>query len=65
MRDETAQVLAKQLSAEHAEHPQATQLIIAHSHGGNIALPALPAVPHVARAQSYPARTVTIIVPVP
>ena len=25
---------------------------------------ALPAVPHVARAQSYPARTVTIIVPV-
>src|SRR5262249_39484552 len=25
----------------HAEHPQATQLIIAHSHGGNIALRAL------------------------
>jgi alpha-beta hydrolase superfamily lysophospholipase len=41
IRDETAQVLAKQLSAEHAEHPQATQLIIAHSHGGNIALRAL------------------------
>jgi hypothetical protein len=41
IRDEAAQVLAKQLSAEHAEHPQATQLIIAHSHGGNIALRAL------------------------
>lgn len=41
IRDETAQVLAKQLSAEHVEHPQATQLIIAHSHGGNIALRAL------------------------
>ena len=41
IRDETAQVLAKQLSAEHAEHPQATQLVIAHSHGGNIALRAL------------------------
>jgi hypothetical protein len=41
IRDETAQALAKQLSAEHAEHPQATQLVIAHSHGGNIALHAL------------------------
>ena len=41
IRDETAQALAKQLSAEHAEHPQATQLVIAHSHGGNIALRAL------------------------
>lgn len=41
IRDETAQVLAKRLSAKHAEHPQATQLIIAHSHGGNIALRAL------------------------
>jgi hypothetical protein len=41
IRDETAQVLAQQLSAEHAEHPQATQLVIAHSHGGNIALRAL------------------------
>ena len=40
-RDETARVLAKHLSAEHAEHPQATQLVIAHSHGGNIALRAL------------------------
>jgi hypothetical protein len=40
-RDETAHGLAKYLSAEHAEHPQATQLIIAHSHGGNIALRAL------------------------
>src|SRR5262245_42387639 len=40
-RDETAQALAEHLSAEHAEHPQATQLIIAHSHGGNIALRAL------------------------
>jgi hypothetical protein len=40
-RDEAAHRLATHLSAEHAEHPQATQLIIAHSHGGNIALRAL------------------------
>jgi hypothetical protein len=37
-RDETAHALARRLSAEHAEHPEATQLVIAHSHGGNIAL---------------------------
>ena len=41
VRDETAHALAEHLSAEHAEHPQATQLVIAHSHGGNIALRAL------------------------
>jgi hypothetical protein len=41
VRDKTAHVLADHLSAEHAEHPQATQLVIAHSHGGNIALRAL------------------------
>jgi hypothetical protein len=40
-RDKTAHVLAEHLSVEHAEHPQATQLVIAHSHGGNIALRAL------------------------
>src|SRR5215467_7645890 len=40
-REKTAHVLAKRLSAELAEHPQDTQLIIAHSHGGNIALNAL------------------------
>ena len=40
-RDKTSHVLAEHLSAEHAEHPEATQLIIAHSHGGNIALRAL------------------------
>jgi hypothetical protein len=40
-RDKAARVLADYLSAEHIEHPQATQLIIAHSHGGNIALRAL------------------------
>jgi hypothetical protein len=40
-RNETAHDLAKHLSAEHAVHPQATQLVIAHSHGGNIALRAL------------------------
>jgi hypothetical protein len=37
-RDKAARSLAEYLSAEHAEHPHATQLIIAHSHGGNIAL---------------------------
>jgi hypothetical protein len=40
-RDKTADLLAKHVSAEHSEHPQATQLVIAHSHGGNIALRAL------------------------
>lgn len=40
-RDKTAQVLAEYMSTEHLEHPKATQLIIAHSHGGNIALRAL------------------------
>jgi hypothetical protein len=38
VRDKVARTLADHLSAEHAEHPQASQLIIAHSHGGNIAL---------------------------
>jgi len=41
VRDETAHILAEHLSTEHAAHPEATQLIIAHSHGGNIALRAL------------------------
>jgi hypothetical protein len=41
VRDKTAHTLAKSLSVEHTEHPQAAQLIIAHSHGGNIALRAL------------------------
>jgi hypothetical protein len=40
-RDKAARNLAEYLSAEHAAHPNATQLIIAHSHGGNIALRAL------------------------
>jgi hypothetical protein len=40
-RDQAAHDLAKHVSAEHAEYPHATQLIIAHSHGGNIALRAL------------------------
>ena len=41
VRDKTAHRLTEHLSAEHAEHPRAAQLIIAHSHGGNIALRAL------------------------
>jgi hypothetical protein len=41
VRDKTAQVLAEQLANQHAENPQATQVVIAHSHGGNIALRAL------------------------
>lgn len=41
VRDKTAHLLAEHLSAEHAQRPQATQLVIAHSHGGNIALRAL------------------------
>jgi hypothetical protein len=41
VRDKTARALADHLAAEHAPHPKTTQLIIAHSHGGNIALRAL------------------------
>jgi len=41
VRDKTAHILAEYLSGEHAEHPRAAQLVIAHSHGGNIALRAL------------------------
>jgi hypothetical protein len=40
-RDKTAHALAEHLSTEHAEYPQAVQLAVAHSHGGNIALRAL------------------------
>jgi hypothetical protein len=40
-RDKAAHILAEHLSAERAAHPQATQLVIAHSHGGNVALRAL------------------------
>jgi hypothetical protein len=41
VRDKTARALADNLAAEYATHRQTTQLIIAHSHGGNIALRAL------------------------
>jgi hypothetical protein len=41
VRDETSHILAERLLAEHAEYPQATQLVIAHSHGGNILFRAL------------------------
>lgn len=40
-REKAAQVLAEYISTEHLDRPEATQLIIAHSHGGNIALRAL------------------------
>jgi hypothetical protein len=40
-RDKAARVLAEYISTEHLEHPGSTQLIIAHSHAGNIALRAL------------------------
>ena len=41
VRDKTAHILAEQLANQHAENPQATQVVIAHSHGGNIAVRAL------------------------
>jgi len=44
--DKTAHALADHLAAEHGEHPKATQLVIAHSHGGNIALRALHHLQH-------------------
>jgi hypothetical protein len=40
-RDKAASDLAEHLVLEHAANPNATQLIIAHSHGGNVALRAL------------------------
>ena len=40
-RDDAAYRLAEHLSAEHNAHPRAIQLVVAHSHGGNIALRAL------------------------
>ena len=41
VRDKTARALAEHLAVEHTEHPHATQLVIAHSHGGNIVLRAM------------------------
>jgi len=61
-RDETARVLAEYLSAEHTEHPQATQLIIAHSHGGNIALRALHHLQKRDASQLYRADSVNPLV---
>jgi hypothetical protein len=40
-RDKAAHALATHLIAEQIKKPQATQIVIAHSHGGNIALRAL------------------------
>jgi hypothetical protein len=61
-RDKTAHVLAEYLSAEHAEHPQDTQLIIAHSHGGNIALRALHHLPEHDASRSGGADTANPLV---
>ena len=63
VRDETAHVLAEYLSAEHAEHPQATQLVIAHSHGGNIVLRALHHLPQLYGADSANPLVVTLATP--
>jgi hypothetical protein len=60
VRDKTAHALAEHLAAEHAEHPQATQLVIAHSHGGNIALRALH---HLDRAEGANPLVVTLATP--
>jgi hypothetical protein len=40
-RDKAAHALATHLIAEQIKKPQATQIVVAHSHGGNIALRAL------------------------
>jgi hypothetical protein len=40
-RDEAARALAQHLITEHCAKPYATQIIVAHSHAGNIALRAL------------------------
>src|SRR5215468_3962074 len=63
VRDKTAYVLAEHLSAEHAEHPQATQLVIAHSHGGNIALRALNHLQKHEEAKSSNPLVVTLAAP--
>jgi hypothetical protein len=61
-RNRFARVLAEHLSAEHAEHPQATQLVVAHSHGGNIALQALHYLPKQDGCQSDGAKTTNPLV---
>jgi hypothetical protein len=58
-RKKVAHDLADRLSAEHAEYPQATQLLIAHSHGGNIALRALHHLQTSDASQSCSAETPT------
>jgi hypothetical protein len=58
-REKAAHDLAEHLSAEHAEYPQATQLLIAHSHGGNIALHALHHLQKSDASQSCGAETPT------
>jgi hypothetical protein len=68
IRDETAHALTEHLAAEHAENPQATQLVIAHSHGGNIALRALhllhqPDDPRLCRADGANPLVVTLATP--
>src|SRR5262245_37060923 len=40
-RDKAAAALAEHLRARQGEHPGSTQVLIAHSHGGNVALRAL------------------------
>jgi hypothetical protein len=62
VRDKTARVLADHLSAEHADHPQSTQLVIAHSHGGNIALRALHHLKHRDASPSYAASQNPLVV---
>jgi hypothetical protein len=61
-RNKIANALAQHLSVEHAEHPRATQLVIAHSHGGNIALQALHHLPKHDDSQSDGADTANPLV---
>jgi hypothetical protein len=37
-RDEAAAILAQHLNSQHKEHPNTKQIVVAHSHGGNVAL---------------------------
>jgi len=63
VRDKTAHALVEHLLAEHSEHPQATQLVIAHSHGGNIALRALNHLQKHEEAKSSNPLVVTLAAP--
>ena len=58
-RNEAASCLAERLAAQHARYPSARLLVIAHSHGGNVALD----VPNRMVVKELPLSVVTLATP--